>query len=65
MSSRLMPLLGRASCALLLASLPIDIAMAAASSCSALNQLPATLEVGEGLQQQIQSQLKNHPAGHT
>ena len=55
MSSRLMPLLGRASCALLLASLPIDIAMAAASSCSALNQMPATLEVGEGLQQQIQS----------
>ena len=55
MSSRLMPLLGRASCALMLAGLPIDIAMAAASSCSALNQMPATLEVGEGLQQQIQS----------
>ncbi|SEM89594.1 pilus assembly protein CpaC [Pseudomonas sp. ok272] len=57
MHSRPLPLFNRMLCALLLAGLPVDMALAAsgAGSCSALGQLPATLEVGEGLQQQIQS----------
>ncbi|WP_285429232.1 type II and III secretion system protein family protein [Pseudomonas sp. lyk4-R2A-8] len=41
--------------ALLLICLPVDRALAASSNCSALGPLPAVLEVGEGLQQEVQS----------
>lgn len=36
-------------------NLPVAAAQAASANCASLGQLPATLEVGEGLQQAIQS----------
>ncbi|AZF45913.1 MULTISPECIES: type II and III secretion system protein family protein [unclassified Pseudomonas] len=45
----------RITCALLLSHLSIGLAMAAASNCATLAQLPAALSVGEGLQQELQS----------
>ncbi|WPN98944.1 type II and III secretion system protein family protein [Pseudomonas sp. MUP55] len=45
----------RITCALLLSHLSIGLAMAAASNCASLGQLPAALSVGEGLQQELQS----------
>jgi len=42
-------------CALLLVGLPVDVARATSGNCSALDPLPAVLEVGEGLQQVLQS----------
>lgn len=41
--------------AMLLSSLPLGLAVAAPANCSNLGQLPAVIEVGEGLQQELQS----------
>ncbi|MDT9630404.1 type II and III secretion system protein family protein [Pseudomonas sp. JV449] len=41
--------------ALMLTSLPAAMTLAAPGNCSALGQLPAVVEVGEGLQQELQS----------
>src|SRR6266705_2361997 len=41
--------------AMMLAGLPIDMALAASSNCPALDRLPAAIEVGEGLQREIPS----------
>ncbi|MHA6573104.1 type II and III secretion system protein family protein [Pseudomonas sp. ATCC PTA-122608] len=55
MTRRYAPVFTRLACALLLSSLPAGIAFAAPGNCSSLGQLPATLSVGEGLQQELQS----------
>jgi len=55
MPSRSLPLLHRLICTLLLAA-PFS-AGAASSNCTGLNALPATLEVGEGLQTELQSNV--------
>ena len=55
MHSRSMLFYHRVICALFLAGLPVDVALAASGNCSALDSLPAVLEVGEGLQQVLQS----------
>ena len=57
MHSRSMLLYHRMICALLLAGLPVDVALAASGNCSTLDPLPAVLEVGEGLQQILQSSV--------
>lgn len=41
--------------ALMLPCLPLGMAMSASGSCNALGQLPAVIEVGEGLQTELQS----------
>ena len=41
--------------ALMLPCLPLGMAMGASGSCNALGQLPAVIEVGEGLQTELQS----------
>ncbi|MBJ2246036.1 type II and III secretion system protein family protein [Pseudomonas haemolytica] len=41
--------------ALMLPCLPVGMAMAAPGNCNALGQLPAVVEVGEGLQTELQS----------
>lgn len=55
MHSRSMLLCHHMICALLLVGMPVDVALAASGNCSALDPLPAVLEVGEGLQQVLQS----------
>ncbi|RQO59172.1 type II and III secretion system protein family protein [Pseudomonas sp. KBW05] len=55
MSSRSMPKFSRVFCTLVTLALPAGAAQAAPGNCASLGQLPATLEVGEGLQQAIQS----------
>ena len=55
MSSRSMPKFSRVFCALVTLALPVGAVQAAPGNCASLGQLPATLEVGEGLQQAIQS----------
>uniref|UniRef100_UPI0030D6D5E7 type II and III secretion system protein family protein n=2 Tax=Pseudomonas sp. RA_35y_Pfl2_P32 TaxID=3088705 RepID=UPI0030D6D5E7 len=55
MHSRSMLLYHRMICALLLVGMPVDVALAASGNCSVLDPLPAVLEVGEGLQQVLQS----------
>ena len=55
MHSRSMLRYNRVICALLLAGMPVDVALATTGNCSALGQMPAVLEVGEGLQQVLQS----------
>jgi pilus assembly protein CpaC len=55
MSHRYAPLFTQLACALLLSSLSAGMAWAAPGNCSALGQLPAVVEVGEGLQQELQS----------
>ena len=55
MQSRSVLLSHRLICALLLVGLPVDVALATTGNCSALGQMPAVLEVGEGLQQVLQS----------
>ncbi|AUG05665.1 type II and III secretion system protein family protein [Pseudomonas sp. S09G 359] len=55
MSHRYAPLFTQLACALMLSSLSAGIAWAAPGNCSALGQLPAVVEVGEGLQQELQS----------
>jgi pilus assembly protein CpaC len=50
-----MPKFSRVFCALVTLALPVGAAQAAPGNCASLGQLPATLEVGEGLQQAIQS----------
>ena len=55
MQSRSVLLSHRLICALLLVGMPVDVALATSGNCSALDQLPAVLEVGEGLQQVLQS----------
>ena len=41
--------------AIILSSLPLGLAVAAPGNCSSLGQLPTVIEVGEGLQQALQS----------
>lgn len=55
MSSRLMPLFKRLVSALLVAGLHVSHASAAAAGCATLTAMPAVLEVGQGLQQDIRS----------
>ncbi|UII72193.1 type II and III secretion system protein family protein [Pseudomonas sp. HN11] len=55
MSHRYAHLFTHMAWALMLSSLPVGIALAAPGNCSALGQLPAVVEVGEGLQQELQS----------
>ena len=55
MSHRYVPLFTQMAWALMLSSLPVGLAFAAPGNCSALGQLPAVVEVGEGLQQALQS----------
>jgi pilus assembly protein CpaC len=55
MSHRYVPLFTQMALALMLSSLPVGLAFAAPGNCSALGQLPAVVEVGEGLQQALQS----------
>ena len=55
MSHRYAPLFTHMVWALLLSSLPAGIALAAPRNCNALSQLPTVVEVGEGLQQELQS----------
>ncbi|ROM55548.1 type II and III secretion system protein family protein [Pseudomonas rhodesiae] len=55
MSHRYAPSLAQMAWAVLLTCLPAGIVLAAQGNCSALGQLPAVLEVGEGLQQELQS----------
>lgn len=55
MSQRYAPLFMHMAWALMLSSLPVGMALAAPGNCSALGQLPAVVEVGEGLQQELQS----------
>ena len=55
MSHRYAPLFAPIAWALMLTSLPIGLAVAAPGNCSALGQLPPVVEVGEGLQQELQS----------
>jgi len=55
MSSRSLRFFSRAFWALVTLTLPIAIAQAAPGNCASLGKLPATLEVGEGMQQAMQS----------
>ncbi|MGK9415712.1 type II and III secretion system protein family protein [Pseudomonas cedrina] len=55
MSHRHAPLFMHMAWALILSSVAAGMAMAAPGNCSALGQLPAVVEVGEGLQQELQS----------
>ena len=55
MSHRYAPLLTQLACALMLSGVSAGVAVAAPGNCSALGQLPAVVEVGEGLQQELQS----------
>ena len=55
MSQRYAPLFMHMAWALMLSSLSVGMALAAPGNCSALGQLPAVVEVGEGLQQELQS----------
>jgi len=55
MSHRYAPAFTQMAWALMLSSLPAGIALAAPANCSSLGQLPAVVEVGEGLQQELQS----------
>ncbi|ONH50459.1 pilus assembly protein CpaC [Pseudomonas cedrina] len=55
MSHRHAPLFTHMAWALILSSLTVGMAVAAPGNCSALGQLPAVVEVGEGLQQELQS----------
>ncbi|MBN2992527.1 type II and III secretion system protein family protein [Pseudomonas cedrina subsp. fulgida] len=55
MSHRHAPRFTRQAWALILSSLTAGMAVAAPGNCGALGQLPAVVEVGEGLQQELQS----------
>ncbi|MBC3303560.1 type II and III secretion system protein family protein [Pseudomonas sp. SWRI18] len=55
MSHRHAPLFTHMAWALILSSLTVGMAVPAPGNCSALGQLPAVVEVGEGLQQELQS----------
>ena len=55
MSHRYAPLFTHMALALMLSSLPVGMALAAPGNCGALGQLPVVVEVGEGLQQELQS----------
>lgn len=55
MSHRYAPMFTQMAWALMLSSLPVGMVLAAPGNCSALGQLPAVVEVGEGLQQELQS----------
>ncbi|WP_017527854.1 type II and III secretion system protein family protein [Pseudomonas fluorescens] len=55
MSSRSMRFFSRVFWTVLSLTLPAGVAQAAPGNCAGLGQLPATLEVGEGLQQALQS----------
>ena len=50
-----MPLFNGLICATLLSGMPVTAALTLTGSCAALGPLPAVLEVGEGLQQEVQS----------
>src|SRR5690606_6786719 len=49
------PMFTQMAWALMLSSLPVGMALAAPGNCSALGRLPAVVEAGEGLQQELQS----------
>ena len=53
MSHRCAPLFKRAVWTLLLSSLPLEMALAAADNCAALNALPSVLEVAQGSQKSM------------
>ncbi|KMT55813.1 type II and III secretion system protein family protein [Pseudomonas fildesensis] len=55
MSHRYAPLFTHIACAVMLSGVPAGMALAAPGNCSTLGQLPAVVEVGEGLQQELQS----------
>ncbi len=55
MSHRHAPRFTHLAWALILSSLTAGMAVAAPGNCGALAQLPAVVEVGEGLQQELQS----------
>ncbi|MFC6336805.1 type II and III secretion system protein family protein [Pseudomonas sp. CCM 7891] len=55
MSHRYAPVFTQMTWALMLSSLPVSLTLAAPGNCSNLEQLPAVVEVGEGLQQALQS----------
>jgi len=55
MSHRYAPVFTQMTWALMLSSLPMGLALAAPGNCSSLGQLPSVVEVGEGLQQELQS----------
>lgn len=55
MRQRFAPAFTQMAWALMLSSLPVGLAFAATDSCSNLGALPAVVEVGEGLQQTLQS----------
>ncbi|MDU1662093.1 MAG: pilus assembly protein N-terminal domain-containing protein, partial [Stenotrophomonas maltophilia] len=55
MRHRFAPAFTQMAWALMLSSLPVSLAFAATDSCSGLGALPAVVEVGEGLQQTLQS----------
>ena len=57
MRQHLAPALTQMAWALMLSSLHVGLAFAAADSCSNLGALPAVVEVGEGLQQTLQSPM--------
>ena len=57
MSSRSVPFFPRVFWAIFTLSLPVELAFAAPGNCASLGQLPAVLEVGEGVQQAIQSPM--------
>lgn len=54
MSRRSSSVLAHAAWALMLATLPAATVLAGAANCAGINQLPAVVEVGEGLQQELQ-----------
>jgi len=54
MSHRYAPVFTQMAWALMLSSLPFGLAHAAPGDCNTLGQLPAVVEVGEGLQQELQ-----------
>lgn len=53
MRQRSVPMFKRMIWAMMVAGLPVDIALAASSNCAGI--LPPVIEVGEGLQQELQS----------
>ena len=55
MRQRFAPAFTQMAWALMLSSLPVGLAFGASDTCSNLGALPAVVEVGEGLQQNLQS----------
>ena len=55
MRRRITPLFNGLFWAILMGGMPLTAAIAASGNCAALGPLPATVEVGEGQQQELQS----------